>query len=90
MRRCKQLFLTRLDRALAQLMIAKVHPDTRRGTDAIVILTAWSTPTLYRRCKAGQFPRPISPGKWHGGAVLAHQAEATAEIEVAPAHLLVK
>ena len=74
----KEISKTRLDRALAQVQMAKVYPDTQLGTDAILVLTGWSTPTLYRRCKAGQFPRPIGPGKWHGGAVLAHQAEAVA------------
>lgn len=74
----KEISKIRLDRALAQVQMAKVHAGTQLGTDAILILTGWSTPTLYRRCKAGLFPRPIAPGKWHGGAVLAHQAETAA------------
>ena len=72
----KELNKTRVDRAMAQVQMAKIHPDTQLGTDAVLLLTSWSTPTLYRKCKAGQFPRNIGPGKWHGGQVLTHLADA--------------
>ncbi|MGY4478624.1 hypothetical protein [Bradyrhizobium sp. USDA 3364] len=69
---------TRTDRAIAQVAMARTFPDTQLSTDAVLLLTGWSTPTLYRRCKSAEFPAAISPGRWHGGQVLAHLAKAAA------------
>lgn len=68
----------RAELAMRQVEMARRYPDTHLSVDAITLITGWSTPTLYRRCKADKFRRPISPGRWHGGAVLAHQAKVTA------------
>lgn len=68
----------RAELAMQQVQMAHVLPDTHLGMDAIALITGWSRPTTYRRCKAGEFPRPIAPGKWHGGSVLAHQAKTSA------------
>ncbi len=72
----RKLSQTRLDRAIAQVQMAKVHPDTWINTDAVLALTGWSTPTLYRRIQGCQFPAPVHRGKWHGGTVLAYMARA--------------
>lgn len=71
----KEISEVRVARAAKQVEMAKAHGDTQLGTDAILLLTGWSTPTLYRRCKAGEFPRTVAPGRWHGGTVLAHLAK---------------
>lgn len=71
----RKLTQSRLDRAMAQVQMAKVHADTWINTDAVLVLTGWSTPTLYRRIQGCQFPAPVDRGKWHGGTVLAHMAK---------------
>lgn len=76
----KKITQARAERAMQQVAMACVLPDTSLGMDAVILITGWSAPTVYRRCKAGQFPRPIATGKWHGGAVLAHQAKAAAYV----------
>lgn len=73
----RKITQARAELAMRQVEMARILPDTHLGMDAIALITGWSSPTLYRRCKAGEFPRPIAPGKWHGGAVLAHQAKAS-------------
>ncbi len=70
----RKLTQSRLDRAMAQVQMAKVHADTWINTDAVLVLTGWSTPTLYRRIQEGKFPAPVDRGKWHGGSVLARMA----------------
>lgn len=74
----KPMTSARAELAMAQVEMARRFPDTHLGMDAITLITGGSSPTLYRRCKAGEFPRPIAPGKWHGGSVIAHQAKASA------------
>lgn len=63
-----------MDRALAQIAAARVHPDTLLTVKAIEMLTGLSRPSVYRHAKAGAFPAPVMPGRWHGGAVLKHLA----------------
>jgi predicted DNA-binding transcriptional regulator AlpA len=70
-------------RAAKQVAMARVCADTQLATSAVLLLTGWSSPTLYRRCKEGKFPRAISPGRWHGGQVLAHLANAVNGAEAA-------
>ncbi len=70
----RKLTQSRLDRAMAQVQMAKVHADAWINTDAVLVLTGWSTPTLYRRIQDGKFPAPVDRGKWHGGSVLARIA----------------
>jgi len=71
----KQITMARAELAMQQVEMARRFPDTHLSTDAIILVTGWSTPTLYRKCKDGLFPNPIAPGRWHGGSVLAHQAK---------------
>lgn len=71
----RKITQARAELAMRQVQMARILPDTHLGLEAISLITGWSSPTIYRRCKAGAFPRPIAPGKWHGGAVLAHQAK---------------
>ena len=66
----RKLTESRLDRAMAQVKMAQVLESTWINTDAVLVLTGWSTPTLYRRIQSGKFPAPIDRGKWHGGSVL--------------------
>lgn len=73
-----ELSKTRVERAAAQVVMAKTHEDTQLATDAVLLLTGWSAPTLYRKCAAGEFPRNIAPGRWHGGQVLRHLSRAGA------------
>lgn len=77
----KAMTQARAELAMKQVEMACCFPDTHLSTDAIILVTGWSTPTLYRKCRDGEFPGPIAPGKWHGGAVLAHQAKASAKAQ---------
>jgi len=61
----------RLECALAQVQMARVHTSAWFNTDTVFVLTGWSSPTLYRRIQSGEFPRPVCRGKWQGGHVLA-------------------
>ncbi|QIL79321.1 hypothetical protein G7047_04925 [Diaphorobacter sp. HDW4A] len=70
----KQSSTSIMDRALAQIAAARIHPDTLLTVKAIEMLTGLSRPSLYRHAKAGVFPAPVMPGRWHGGAVLKHLA----------------
>lgn len=79
----KSMTSARAELAMQQVEMARRFPNTFLSVDAIILMTGWSQPTLYRRCKAGEFPRPIAPGKWHGGAVLAHQAKVSATAQEA-------
>ncbi|MBR0882907.1 hypothetical protein JQ608_38455 [Bradyrhizobium liaoningense] len=65
----------RTDRAVAQVAMARVHPDTWLGIEAIGLLTGWAKPTIYRKGQEGRFPRPVAPGRWRGGDVLQHLAQ---------------
>lgn len=65
----RKLSRQRLDRAKAQVEMAQIHAATLINTDAVLLLTGWSTPTLYRRMRTG-FPAPAGRGKWRGGEVL--------------------
>lgn len=69
---------TDIQRAAAQIELAKTVPDVRFGTKTVLALADFSRPTLYRRIKAGEFPAPVSPGKWRGGDVLNFLAQTSA------------
>ena len=81
----KQSEKARVDHALAQVAMARVHPDTQLSADAVKLLTGLSRPSLYRHAAAGTFPRPVARGRWHGGQVLEHLAK-TARQPAAPEH----
>lgn len=70
----KQTEKARIDHALAQVAMARVHPDTQLSAEAVRLLTGFSRPSLYRHAAAGTFPRPVARGRWHGGEVLEHLA----------------
>jgi predicted DNA-binding transcriptional regulator AlpA len=72
----KQISPARMEFLMAQIEMAKRLPDTQLGADAVRLLTGWSRPTIYRRCQAGEFPAPISRGRWRAGSVLRKLAEA--------------
>jgi predicted DNA-binding transcriptional regulator AlpA len=67
----RKLTQRRLECAMAQVQMAQVHASTWLNTDAVLVLTGWSSPTLYRRIQSGEFPKPVGRGKWRGGHVLA-------------------
>lgn len=77
----KEMTQARAELAMRQVEMARRFPDTHLSMDALILLTGDSAQTIYRHAKAGHFPRPIAPGKWHGGTVLAHQAKASARLE---------
>lgn len=76
----KQMTQARAELAIRQVEMARRFPDTHLSLDALVLLTGNSAQTIYRHAKAGHFPRPILPGKWHGGCVIAHLAKAAAPV----------
>jgi predicted DNA-binding transcriptional regulator AlpA len=67
-----------IQRAAAQIELAKAVPDARIGTKAVMALADISRPTLYRWIKLGQFPAPVAPGKWRGADILGFLAQTSA------------
>lgn len=60
----------RIERAKASVEMARTFPATLLATDAVLMLTSWSVSTLHRKCREGEFPRPVGRGRWSGGEVL--------------------
>ena len=66
----RNLSQKKIEQASAELEMAKRFSATRISTNSVLLVTGWSSATLYRRIANGQFPSPVEPGKWHGGSVL--------------------